>query len=77
MGFARFYWSGDRIITRLEAFDQSSGEGGQVYYVEGGVGHMNVALHMASVWGASEIDFIIRVYGEFEISPGVSQNVIE
>lgn len=70
MGFTRFYWSGSQIIRRLEAWDQSNGEGGEVYFVEGGAGHMNVALHMVSVWDASQIDFIVNVYGEFEVSPG-------
>lgn len=77
MGFARYFWSSSHIITRLEAWDQSNGEGGQVLYMDGGVGHMTVALHIASVWDASEIDFIIKLYTELEISPGVAQNVIE
>lgn len=75
MGITRFNWFGRHVITGLEAWDQSNGEGGEVYYVQGGVGHTNVTLYMASVWEANEIDFIINVYGE--ISSNVAQIAIE
>lgn len=69
LGYTRLYWTGSHIITRLEAWDQSDGLGGQVYHVENGAGHSSVVLHIASVWESTEIDFIVRIYAEIEISP--------
>lgn len=63
-GLAFFEWSGNHNITRIEALDQSIGDGGEVYQVEGGLNETFVRLYLGSVLFGRPIDFIIYVYGE-------------
>lgn len=57
-------WSGPYNITRIEAFDQSDGSGGEVAYYINGIGQRNVILLIFELLPHSGIDFIIKIYGE-------------
>lgn len=60
-----FYWRGfDSVITRIEAHDQSIGDGGHVYNVFSGVNSTFAQIEFASVFNSSRIDFVINIYGE-------------
>lgn len=52
------------IITRLEAFDQTNGSGGEVYYITGGVNSRFIDLQFAARFVGSSIDFIVNIYVE-------------
>lgn len=62
-GAYSFYWRGyDYMITRIEARDQSIGNGGRIYNYY--VGSNSTILEFTSVFNSSRIDFIIDIYGE-------------
>lgn len=57
----------------MEAFDQSNGTGGTVYWVDEGLGRRRVGIYFIPNSNDREIDFIVNIYGE----PVVSNDVIE
>lgn len=62
-GLGRFDWSGSSTITRIEALDQSIGDGGEVYETNGGLQNSFVTLHFFAVIPNGVIDFIVNIYG--------------
>lgn len=62
--FLRFDWSGPYVITRIEALDQSSGQGGELILVQGGLNTSEVIMYFTPLWPLLQIDFIIDIYGE-------------
>lgn len=63
-GLTRFDWSGSNKITKIEALDQSIGDGGEVYHMTGGLKKRYVTLHFEAVAQNGVIDFVVNVYGE-------------
>lgn len=63
-GLGRFDWSGSSTITRIEALDQSIGDGGEVYHTNGGLQNNFVTLHFTALMPDGVIDFIVNVYDE-------------
>lgn len=59
------------IITRLEAFDQTNGSGGELYQISGGDGFRFVDLYFNARFVGSSIDFIVKIFGELEVSRDV------
>lgn len=62
--FLRFDWSGPYVITKIEAFDQSAGLGGELILVQGGLNTSEVIMYFTPLWQLLQIDFIINIYGE-------------
>lgn len=62
--FLRFDWRGPYVITKIEAFDQSSGQGGELMLVQGGLNTSEVIMYFTPLWPLLQIDFIIDIYGE-------------
>lgn len=63
-GLGRFDWTGLSTITRIEALDQSIGDGGEVYQTNGGLQNSFVTLHFLAVIPNGVIDFFVNIYGE-------------
>lgn len=64
-GRYNFVWfDPNYVITRVEAHDQSFGNGGEIYWYYGGVNATNLEIGFISVFDYTEIDFIIDIYGE-------------
>lgn len=61
------------VITRLEAFDQSNGTGGHVYWIDDGLDHRRVSIFFNPSVQKGKIDFIVNIYGE----PVLSNDIIE
>lgn len=60
------------VITRIEAFDQTSGAGGVLYNHIGGVGYRYVDLYFDVSIEGSTVHFIVNIFGE----PPQSNDVI-
>lgn len=48
----------------MEAFDQTNGSGGEVYYVAGGVDFRFIDVQFVARFVGSSIDFIVNIYVE-------------
>lgn len=61
-----FHWDDFRNgITRIEARDQSVGNGGEVVFLRnGGINTTYVEIVFTSVYNNSRIDFIVDIYGD-------------
>lgn len=60
-GYYYFNWNGPYLITRVEARDQSIGDGGVVSWYYAGVS--SVYIDFVSVYAYSKIDFFVDIYG--------------
>lgn len=70
-GYYTFAWSRPKyVITRIDARDQSVGDGGKVAHVYDGVNSTYITIIFEALHTYSTIDFIIDIYAE-NVSDGV------
>lgn len=62
--FLRFDWTGPYLITKIEVFDQSFGQGGEMILMQGGLNSSEVSMYFTPLWEWLQIDFIVNIYGE-------------
>lgn len=60
----RFQWAGPYPLVRIEIRDQSSGTGGEVISVQGGLNETSIDVTFGRVNRGTEIDFTVTLYVE-------------